>query len=153
MSDLLPCPFCGGEAKREDIEARDGIENAGASYITCVRCWASTALHFDRKENLVSSWNDRYLAGVAEQSGAGAPETSVRCGAPVASNLCDDCPPVGYPTDKTRCDPCPRKACDHDWQIWPETDGQVQHCLKCRANRKTQLDIEECGNHSAGSPP
>jgi hypothetical protein len=22
--------------------------------------------------------------------------------------LCEDCPPIGYPTDKTRCDPCPR---------------------------------------------
>lgn len=24
--------------------------------------------------------------------------------------LCDDCPPDGYPTDKTRCKPCPRRA-------------------------------------------
>jgi hypothetical protein len=23
--------------------------------------------------------------------------------------LCEDCPPDGYPTDKTRCDPCPRR--------------------------------------------
>ena len=23
--------------------------------------------------------------------------------------FCDDCPPVGYPTDKTRCAPCPRR--------------------------------------------
>jgi hypothetical protein len=23
--------------------------------------------------------------------------------------LCSDCPPVGYPTDKTRCAPCPRR--------------------------------------------
>lgn len=22
--------------------------------------------------------------------------------------LCSDCPPIGYPTDKTRCDSCPR---------------------------------------------
>lgn len=25
------------------------------------------------------------------------------------SELCDDCPPVSYPTDKTRCLPCPRR--------------------------------------------
>lgn len=25
--------------------------------------------------------------------------------------LCDDCPPVDYPTDKTRCRNCPRRAC------------------------------------------
>jgi hypothetical protein len=24
--------------------------------------------------------------------------------------LCEDCPAVGYPTDKTRCTPCPRRA-------------------------------------------
>src|SRR5690606_26044911 len=29
-----------------------------------------------------SNWNNRVTACVAEQSGAGAPETSVRCGAP-----------------------------------------------------------------------
>ena len=23
---------------------------------------------------------------------------------------CFDCPPPGYPTDKTRCEPCPRAA-------------------------------------------
>jgi hypothetical protein len=28
---------------------------------------------------------------------------------PVAEPLCEDCPPVGYPTDATRCSPCPRK--------------------------------------------
>lgn len=28
----------------------------------------------------------------------------------MTSTLCDDCPPVGYPTDKTRCIPCPRRA-------------------------------------------
>jgi len=26
------------------------------------------------------------------------------------SALCEDCPPVGYPTDATRCLPCPRRA-------------------------------------------
>lgn len=28
----------------------------------------------------------------------------------IAAMLCSDCPPVGYPTDSTRCDKCPRKA-------------------------------------------
>jgi hypothetical protein len=27
-----------------------------------------------------------------------------------ALKLCDDCPPAGWPTDKTRCAPCPRRA-------------------------------------------
>ena len=58
-SDLLPCPFCGGEAERHDIEALDGEDNAGSSYIECEGCGACTQLHFDRKEHLVSSWNER----------------------------------------------------------------------------------------------
>lgn len=28
----------------------------------------------------------------------------------VQDALCSDCPPVGYPTDKTRCGMCPRRA-------------------------------------------
>lgn len=27
-----------------------------------------------------------------------------------ADELCEGCPPVGYPTEKTRCLPCPRRA-------------------------------------------
>lgn len=28
----------------------------------------------------------------------------------MSAELCDDCPPLGYPTDKTRCLPCPRRT-------------------------------------------
>ena len=28
--------------------------------------------------------------------------------------LCEGCPPVGYPTDKTRCTPCPRGPAPED---------------------------------------
>lgn len=59
MSALLPCPFCGGTARRCDVPADIDDDNAGASYIECSKCQACTALHFDRKENLERSWNDR----------------------------------------------------------------------------------------------
>lgn len=52
--ELLPCPFCGGSARRYEANI-----DTGGSAIECTGCKASTALHFDRKENLVSSWNDR----------------------------------------------------------------------------------------------
>ena len=33
--------------------------------------------------------------------------------------LCSDCPPADYPTDKTRCLPCPRrKACLDGYAAW-----------------------------------
>lgn len=57
---LLPCPFCGGEARREDIPAEDnGDLNAGGSCISCTKCFACTAVHFGTKENLVNDWNRR----------------------------------------------------------------------------------------------
>lgn len=56
--ELLPCPFCGGDAERFDVQEEDDA-NRGSSCIQCKQCVASTALHFDRKENLVSSWNAR----------------------------------------------------------------------------------------------
>ncbi len=52
MNDLKPCPFCGGAAERTETDD-------GGSFIRCTRCDASTAIHYDRRENLVSSWNDR----------------------------------------------------------------------------------------------
>ena len=57
--DLLPYPFCGGSAERIDVPADIEDENAGGSCIQCTQCVASTALFFDRKENIVSSWNQR----------------------------------------------------------------------------------------------
>lgn len=57
MSELLePCPFCGGEAEELYLEDED---NFGGSVISCKKCGASSAVHFDRKTNLYSSWNDR----------------------------------------------------------------------------------------------
>ena len=56
MSDLLPCPFCGGKAERIDIE--DG-DNAGGSCVICTACNASGNVEFGFKENFMSNWNRR----------------------------------------------------------------------------------------------
>lgn len=56
------------------------------------------------------------------------------------ASLCEDCPPVGYPTEKTRCDPCPRRTpanhegqCDHSWHLYqPNGFSAVkERCGKC----------------------
>lgn len=33
--------------------------------------------------------------------------------------------------------------CKHNWQIWPETDGQEQRCMKCGEYRKTPRNAIE----------
>lgn len=53
---LEPCPFCGEQAERVDI---DEGENAGGSCICCTVCQASGNIEFGRKENFVSNWNRR----------------------------------------------------------------------------------------------
>lgn len=69
MNDLLPCPFCGGDAERGfNGPTKEQLANSlswgqdvddGGSFIECQSCHASTALHYDRCENLVSDWNRR----------------------------------------------------------------------------------------------
>ena len=65
---LLPCPFCGGEAMLHLIE-QDG-PNFNGQYIDCVRCGSSTNLMFSVKEDCVpilrEKWNTR--AGQAAAS-------------------------------------------------------------------------------------
>ncbi len=48
----------------------------------------------------------------AELASALAADRSVdlAIAASLAGKLCSDCPPVGYPTDETRCAPCSRSA-------------------------------------------
>jgi hypothetical protein len=44
----------------------------------------------------------RYVYRGAQRGGLCLPTTA-------SDQLCEDCPPVGYPTDKTRCTECPRR--------------------------------------------
>ncbi|MDF1627012.1 MAG: Lar family restriction alleviation protein [Parvibaculaceae bacterium] len=59
MSVLNNCPFCGGEAVIENIEAVDGFGNEGGSCVQCTKCLASSQVEFGFKENLESVWNRR----------------------------------------------------------------------------------------------
>ena len=51
LSKLLPCPFCGGEAKLS------GCFPNGQYYIKCTGCRVS--LWYDRQDKAVGCWNKR----------------------------------------------------------------------------------------------
>lgn len=35
------------------------------------------------------------------------------------------------------------RECNHDWRIWPETDGYEQRCSKCKAYRNTPQEVRD----------
>lgn len=46
----------------------------------------------------------------------------------IEAGLCSDCPPVGYPTDETRCEPCPRR---HQWRVREFSAVTLECCDVC----------------------
>ena len=62
---LKPCPFCGGKAKYETVEASEGSidPNAGGEFILCTKCNASSSIMFPLmdsvKELVIEKWNNR----------------------------------------------------------------------------------------------
>ena len=70
------------------------------------------------------------------------PDTSVKPVAARSRPLCSKCGLedgacicAHIPVPDTR--PVRPAACEHDWKIWPETNGQSQRCMKCGAYRDT----------------
>lgn len=63
MADLLPCPFCGGEA-----QLSEGI----SYYVFCPDCGAEGPWDDDGRDKAVNGWNARYLPKSAPHS----PKTS-----------------------------------------------------------------------------
>jgi hypothetical protein len=128
-SHVLPCP---GDAvtDHQDIESQledqsEGLaekiiseaEALGHTVGHCVvTIWRHTGGDLDDPgywEYLrVDQFLTELLCGTAEQQErdhalAAPPADATEA---KADDLCEDCPPTGYPTDKTRCIPCPRRA-------------------------------------------
>ena len=54
MTDLLPCPFCGGEAKR----STETFERTLLSWVYCVECGAADGYRHTEYE-AIAAWNTR----------------------------------------------------------------------------------------------
>jgi hypothetical protein len=55
----------------------------------------------NKVEQVLSALEQSYLFGDTPQS---------RVADNKEDRICSDCPPNDYPTNATRCDPCPRRA-------------------------------------------
>lgn len=63
---LLPCPFCGGEAKLKTARESDGQISYGSIYVACLDC-RSTGLSYttyynvssNPEEEAIAAWNRR----------------------------------------------------------------------------------------------
>lgn len=68
------------------------------------------------------------------------------------TDLCSDCPPVGYPTDETRCTPCPRRAkqCKHVWRT--HTDWMGDPDVINGTVSWTVYECTECGEETTEKP-
>ena len=62
MSELKPCPFCGGKAQRITITDEAEFANVGGDIITCTKCDCSTRVFFGEKEGIEDAWNRRIAA-------------------------------------------------------------------------------------------
>lgn len=51
-----------------------------------------------------------------------------------SNSICSDCPPVGYPTDKTRCADCPITAADEPLR------RQRENLIRALQAKQTRLD-------------
>lgn len=54
QNKLLPCPFCGGEAKY--IEDKDFFISR---FVTCTKCGIETRRNYLRKDLAIKDWNTR----------------------------------------------------------------------------------------------
>lgn len=76
MSDLLPCPFCGGEGR-----IFTGQHNFADAQVCCLDCGMSGpdfdndpqigAFSDDPSADAAKHWNTRHAVGEAQQRGAG----------------------------------------------------------------------------------
>ena len=89
MSDLKPCPFCGGEAR-----LTYSTDNHRKPYVTCdtPRCPGCNTYqwHYNTESEAIEAWNHRAERTVKPKKGA---YDLIRCdcGMPVSSNY-DYCP-------------------------------------------------------------
>lgn len=69
MSELKPCPFCGGEAKDASHESCDCCGKPFNGTVTCLNCEGEVS-HYDTAEAAAAAWNRRADNAIISQARA-----------------------------------------------------------------------------------
>lgn len=88
--ELLPCPFCGGEAKLVKSKAK-----VNDYRIKCNRCHIKTGWWMGEIDELIEQWNTRvYPPEVIEDYFRKQLSVNCKCGTPIIANK-KTCPKCG----------------------------------------------------------
>jgi hypothetical protein len=105
------------------------------------RAAGKTNFQFFDGEQAVDRWRERALAAEAKLAAPSSPvpDASKAQTDETKAGECSDCPPLEYPTDETRCAPCPNRA--------PASPAPTREGACC-----VDLGKEECGYPDCPGP-
>lgn len=104
MSELKPCPFCGGEAKIESESDQMGHLMLTGYIVKCSRCWcAPKPNNYDGNiQNVIDRWNTRHERTCIKVPGK-----------------------MGYQGRKVVCSECGYGLGDDRWAFCPKCGAKV----------------------------
>lgn len=108
MSELLPCPFCGGEAYSEPFTIGDGWYVSDDYQVICGVCGTFSKVYQNEKE-AIKAWNSRVeRTCTIEQSGFATGFCS-ECGGEFCASVFNNIPP-DYVEPEHYCPCCGAKV-------------------------------------------
>ena len=111
MSELLPCPFCGGDASigRRDYYFEDSNEYAmSAHYVECSTCYVRT-IEYKSKDGAADAWNRRAERTCRMEYNEQWPHDEYY---PTECYNCSECGHMTYDGVPTFCPNCGAKVTD-----------------------------------------
>ena len=79
-AELLPCPFCAGKARKNNLYGPFATEHPGAYFIVCSKCLVNTATGSTKE--VVKIWNTRHRPTVQEPEVYNNPPESLQSAQP-----------------------------------------------------------------------
>ena len=86
------------------------LEEANTRMREALQWYADQFCEFGRDFEGCGKLDDDACSGCKSLAAISAHHAALSAAGQMIYPMCDDCPPAGYPTEDTRCTPCPRRA-------------------------------------------